>query len=286
MNKYTKMAIILPLIAYSAAANAEITLDSGNVSFAGAKESTLTINADGTVMVSGVEVAKCAGGESAKVTKAKTATITCDADYVKVRDKKGNELTRYSSYVKASANGVEERKLFNESWARIGSATTGAAVYSETKEVVEQKKEEVTTTTTIAPAPGFLDAQKPKPAAVNEKIYTPKLGTTAQETPSVTKKNTIADAKADKEVKKAEKAAKELTANPPKPVLEETTVITTTPSQEATKITNTTTNIIQPTPDAAASGVMPETKTETVTESVPVEGGVKEELVTPTPTSN
>jgi hypothetical protein len=262
----TKLAVALPLMAYAGAANAEIAVDAqNNVSYSG-----LAIAADGSAMVDGTAIGKCEGNEAAKVTRAKLATLTCDADFVKLRDKKGNELTRYSGYAKANAGGVEERKLFDQSLAKMGSGTTGAAALSQST-VVENKKTITTKTVTLEPGPGYLGKPRPQPATIDQKNYTPKLGTMASKTPAITKKNTPAEAKDDRAVAKAEKEAK---SAPPgatnnMTVTEPEIIIRSTEPSDNVEQTTKTTTTIKPVPSAEAKGATQATTVKTKTETIP-----------------
>ena len=281
----TKLAGISMLVFYAGVAHAEIMVDTqNNVSYSGASGSILSINADGSVMIDNAPAGKCVGSEISKVSKAKLGTITCDVDYVKVRDRKGNELTRYSSYAKASANGVEERKLFDQSLATMGSATTGAAALSQ-ETVIENKKTITEKTITLEPGPGYLGQPRPQPAPINQTNYTPKLGTIASKTPDITKKNTPAEAKADKAVAKAEKEAKTAPPGATNVTVTQPEVImkTTEPGPEIEQTVKTTTTVIQPAPSAAAKGLTPATTVQTDTKTIPVAPAApkKEEPVTP-----
>lgn len=283
ITKFTKIMLALPIIAYSIAASAEIKIDDQkNVSYTGLKNSSLSIAADGSVSVNGSVVHKCAGNESNKVTKTKTATITCDVDYVTVRDKAGNELDRFSSYAKATdAKGNEERQLYDPGLAKIGSATTGADVVSQVQQKTLETKEVTTVKQVTAPAATYLD--KPKPANINERLYTPKLGTEASKTPDITKYNTPADTKADHAVAKAEKEAKKIDskAAATAPSTTEMTVKTTEVVPDATLTTKTVT-FTDPTPDAEKAGAQPSTTVKTNTVNVPADG----DATTAAPNSN
>ncbi len=268
--KSLKLLLALSLIGYSIgyplAANAEITIDDQhNISFTGPKNAALSIAADGSVSVNGTVVHKCDGSENDKVTKTKTATVTCDSNYVTVRDHAGNELSRFSSYTMSTDSAHNtDRKLYDPAIAQIGSGTTGAAALNQTQSTtIETKKEVVQKKVTS------YQVQEAKPANVSEKNYTPKLGTEAERTPSVTKYNTPADSASDRAEREAAKAnAKINSASEAAKATPDEVIIDSNerPVETVEKTTTTTTAI--PTPDAAAQGISPTTKTDTTTQVI------------------
>ena len=173
--KFSKLLFAMPLIGISFAASAEINVDDQKNVTSGA----LTINADETVLVDGKVVAKCEGD---KVTKLKAVTVTCDENYVTVRDKKGNSLSRFSGYAMASSGkGEPERKQFDPALAEMGSASTGDSSVNKTVTTVLTK--ESTDETITAPTTSST-ATTVKPP-VNENNYTPKLGVEATQSPEI-----------------------------------------------------------------------------------------------------
>lgn len=261
--KFRNIIFSLPIIAFSLAANAEIQLDAdNNVSYTGLKNSKLEIKADGSASVNGTLIKKCEGDENGKVSKSKLGSVTCDDGFVILKDRIGNVLSRFTSYALATDNrGTNERKLFDPSMAKLGSASSGASVLSQTQETtVEQTK--ITTTEKLAPGANYLNRPKIEAPKINEATYTPKLGVMAQKTPSITKENTPDDNKADRAVAKAEKEARRAPAGSTVPMPSSAVtapVVVDTQISPKTVETRTTTTVSQPTPSAAAAGVEPST---------------------------
>lgn len=283
--KYKKLALVLPLIAYSAAANAEIELDvENNVKYTNAKGTVMEIKADGSASLNGTLVKKCEGTEGGKVTKSKLGSVTCDDGFVVLKDKSGTILSRFSSYALVTDNrGTNERKLFDPALAKLGSPTSGASELSQTQEtVVEQTK--TTTVQTLRPGEGYLNRPKVEAPVIDQKNYTPKLGVMAERTPAVTKTRKPEEIKVDRAVAKAEKAAR--TAPPgstvPMPEINQPPVVLESTTSPVTETKTVTTTIKQPTPSAAAAGATPATQVKTDTKVIPASEEEQERVTTTT----
>ena len=261
----SKLSLTAAIIACATAANAEITLDAQNNVTAGA----LSITADGTAAINGTTLKKCDG--TTGVTKAKLGTVDCEDTFVILKDKKGNTLSRFSSYaLSTDAKGNTERKLYDESLAKLGSATSGASVLDQTQTTTVEETKTVTTEK-MAPPAGYINRPVIQAPKVDQTLYTPKLGAIAEKAPEDTGKNTPQDTKLDREIRKTELQAR--TAPPgstvPLPAsVNQPPVVVDTQTSTPVVQTQTVTNIIKPTPDAAKAGAQASTTTQTDTQAV------------------